>query len=43
VVAKAIAHSICDRSDSLSWKARAWFGLAQRNNLGLSEENRPLF
>ena len=43
VVAKATVLSISDRPNPLSWRVRAGFGPAHRNNLGLSEKNRRLF
>lgn len=41
VVAMAIVQSISERSDPVSWSARAWSGTAHRNNLGSREKNRP--
>jgi hypothetical protein len=43
VVAKAIVLRISDRPNPLSWRVRAGFGPAHRNNLGVSEKNLRLF
>lgn len=43
VIAKATVPPISDRPNPLSWKVRAGFSPAHRNNLGVSEKNLLLF